>query len=90
MHLKHPEISPTVYPLPFLVAVLALYSVVGRRRRAALAAGLLPHLAFSRWSREAARTGQAELLAYPYLQLAQEAWSDVGFAEEWLRSRGSF
>jgi GT2 family glycosyltransferase len=90
MFLKHTEQNPVVYPLPFAVAALLGLAALTRRPGPALLAAALPPLLFSRWLREAIRERDPEVLAYPYLQLAQETYGNVGMAEALLRERSAF
>lgn len=90
MFLKHPQVRPTLYPLPVALAgALVAAAVLGRPRLAATAIAL-PHLLFSRWAREAARTRNPEPLLYPYLAALQETWSNAGFVRGWLTQRRAF
>ena len=90
MYLKHEGLRPTLYPLPALTAVLAAVAVARRTPWPAIAAAVAPMALFSRWPREAARSRTPELLAYPYLQLVQETWGNVGFLQGLWQLRGSF
>ena len=90
MFLKHPGLRPTIYPLPAAVAALLALAVGRRSAPAALLAGALPSVLFSRWVGDAVRLREPERLAYPYVQLAQETWGDVGLLQELRRSRGAF
>lgn len=90
MFLKHPGLRPTVYPLPAAVVALLAVAVGRRNAAAAVLAGVLPTVLFSRWIGEAVRLRQPERLAYPYVQLAQETWGDVGLLEELHRGRATF
>lgn len=90
MFLKHRGLVPTVYPLPVVVGALLAIAVGRRSPPAAVLAGALPCMLFSRWIGEAVRLKEPERLAYPYVQLAQETWGDVGLLEELHRGRGAF
>jgi GT2 family glycosyltransferase len=90
MFLKHTGQNPVVYPLPFAVAGLLLLALLRRRPGLAALAALLPPVLFSRWPRGAIRERNPELLAYPYVQLAQETYGNVGMAETLLRERSQF
>ena len=90
MFLKHEGLRPTVYPLPVLVAGLLGFAAARRSATAAVMAAAAPMLLFSRWPREAVHERDAELLAYPYLQLAQETWGNVGLLEGLRQSRHAF
>jgi GT2 family glycosyltransferase len=87
LYLKHRR-SPTVFPFPVLVAGLAL--AAARRPRALPLVALLPFAMFSRGPRAVVRSRDWVHLAAPYIQLAQEAASDVGFARGYLEMRGEF
>ncbi len=87
---KHDGLRPTVYPLPVAVAGLLAIAAARRNAAAALAAATLPTMLFSRWVREAARSRDLELLAYPYVQLAQETCGNIGLVQELRRGRGLF
>ena len=90
MFLKHSGLRPTVYPLPVLVAGLLVAAAARRSAAAAAAAVALPMLLFSRWPREAVRDHAPELLLFPYLQLAQEAWGNAGLVQGMRQSRADF
>jgi len=75
--LKHPGWGPTFFPVPVAACALA---VAGTRRPAFLiAATLLPAGAFPRWSAEAVRRRDLRRALLAWLQLLEEAASDVGF-----------
>ncbi len=87
-YLKNEDQGPTVFPIPVLVAGLAL---LGTRRCWALAAAVaVPLLVFSRWPLEAARRRRPELLAFPAVQLCEEMAHDLGFAKSWIRLRREY
>jgi glycosyltransferase involved in cell wall biosynthesis len=87
-YLKNADQGPTVFPIPALIAGFVL---LGTRRRWALAAAtLLPFLVFSRWPVEAIRRRRVELLAFPAVQLLEEAAHDLGFARSWIRLRREY
>ncbi len=91
MFLKHTaEQTPVVYPLPIIVAGLLVTAMARRRVWPAAAAACLPSLLFSRWLRGAAQERSAEMLLYPYVQLAQETYNNVGMGEALLRERSPF
>lgn len=90
MFLKHPGVRPTAYPLPLLVGALVALAISRRSAIAAAAAVAAPMAVFSRWPRQARATGQGELLGYPYLQLAQETWSNVGLLQGIWQYRRDF
>ena len=86
--LKNPQQFPTVFPLP--VAVVALAAVGFWKRSAAGLACVLPLVAFPRWPLEAVRNRRIEFLGYSYIQLLQEASSDVGFARSFAQLRSEY
>jgi GT2 family glycosyltransferase len=90
MYLKHDDLSPTVYPLPLLVAGMLGAAALLRRPRWAVAALLLPQLLFAHWPAKAAVRRRPEWLLYPYLQVLQEGCSDLGFAGMMLTGRDLF
>jgi len=75
--LKHPAWGPTVFPVP--LAVMALVLVGVRRGRFLALASLVPPAAFSRWAREAWRRRDPRLVVLSWLQLLEEAASNLGF-----------
>ncbi|MCD0450129.1 glycosyltransferase [Actinocorallia sp. API 0066] len=75
---KWPEVRPTVFPWPFLVAALLLAGVAFPP--AAVAGLLAPLVLYPVGLRNALRGRPLESLADPYLRLAQEACENVGFA----------
>ncbi|MFY0407340.1 glycosyltransferase [Solicola sp. PLA-1-18] len=87
---KHDGLLPTVYPLPFAVAGLVGLALLRRSPATAVLAAALPAGMFAHWVVEAARSGEPELLAYPYVQLAQEAFGNVGVAQELLTTPNAF
>ncbi|MDO9377314.1 MAG: glycosyltransferase [Nocardioidaceae bacterium] len=90
MFRKHRGLLPTIYPLPFAVVGLAALALVRRSPAAATLAAVLPAGLFAHWVVESARDGDLELLAYPYVQLAQEALGNVGVAQELLTTPNAF
>lgn len=88
MRLKHPEILPTLYPAPVLVAGLLALSVA--HPAFLLAAALLPQALFVRWGRAALADADPVALSYPYLQLLQESASNVGWVGFHLSERDAF
>jgi glycosyltransferase involved in cell wall biosynthesis len=90
MFLKHADVRPTFYPLPAAIAGLMVYAAARRSALAALTAVVLPTLLFARWVGEAAKARDPELLAYPYVELAQETCGNVGLLQELRRSRTMF
>jgi GT2 family glycosyltransferase len=90
MYLKHPDLSPTVYPLPVLVTGVLAAAALLRRPRWAVAAFALPSLLFAHWPVKAVLRRRPEWLLYPYLQVLQEGCSNLGFAEMMLTGRDQF
>jgi glycosyltransferase involved in cell wall biosynthesis len=81
--IKHHDRRPIVYPFPILISS-AILRALKTGRRATLALGLLAPLAtYSRWPVRAWRERSVEPLAYPYLQLAQEACTMLGELQGW-------
>lgn len=87
-YLKNDGQPPTLFPVPVLVAGLALVGV--RRRSALLVAAAIPFLVFSHWPIEAVRRRQPETLAYPFVQFMEEVAHDAGFARSWWRLRPAY
>jgi len=87
-YLKNADQGPTLFPVPVLVAGLALLGV--RRRWALAAAAMVPFVVFSRWPVEAIRRRRLEVLAFPAVQLLEEAAHDLGFAKSWARLRHEY
>jgi glycosyltransferase involved in cell wall biosynthesis len=86
--LKNADQGPTIFPVPAIVAGLVLLG--SRRRWARAAPGAGPFLVFSRWPVEAMRRRRPELLAFPAVQLLEEAAHDLGFARSWVRLRREY
>lgn len=87
-HLKNETQNPTLFPAPALIAGLAL---LGCRWRVAWgAAVLVPLLTCARWPIDAVRRRRLDVLAYPWLQMLEEAAHDIGFARSWLRLRTEY
>jgi glycosyltransferase involved in cell wall biosynthesis len=85
MYRKWPCSRPTLFPVPVVVAALA---AIGIARRPALAAAvLLPPLMFTESVRGAVTERDPEHLIDAYLQTAQEAAGNVGFALGYWRFR---
>jgi len=87
LYLKHRR-SPTLFPFPLLVGGLAL--AAARRPRQLALVALVPLALFSRGPRAALRSRDWVHLAAPFIQLAQEAASDVGFVRGYVQMRGEF
>jgi glycosyltransferase involved in cell wall biosynthesis len=77
LYRKWPQMRPTVYPWPLVGGALAAGAL--RDRRWAPALVLWPLLAYPRSLRHAARGRRAALLD-PYVHLAEEHLTNVGFA----------
>ncbi len=78
---------PTVYPWP---AVVALLIAAGAVRRPLLGLAVLcPAIAFPRWLIEAGRRRCPEYVLFSWVQLLQEAATDVGFVLGWLQARSA-
>lgn len=93
MRAKHRQITPTVYPAPFLVAGLLGLALAGPRRLRPLAlagAAAAPQALFSRWPRRAAAERDPALLTYPYLSLLQEAAGNYGWIDFWRKESRVF
>ena len=87
---KHPAWGPTIFPVPIAslaLALLALAAVGGRRRQWLAVATMLPAVAFPRWSLEALRRKSAAVFLLAWLQLLEEAASDIGFASGYMGAR---
>ena len=87
LYLKHRR-TPTLFPFPLLVGGLAL--AAARRPRHLPLVALVPLALFSRGPRAALRSRDSVHLAAPFIQLAQEAASDVGFVRGYVQMRGEF
>lgn len=79
--LKHPAMRPIVFPVPLIVLAILLRAVSRRDVRMALAAGLLPLLAYPDWARRMGGTPSPDALAYPYIQAGQEMATMLGELE---------
>ena len=88
MRAKHPDLLPTIYPAPVLVAGLLAGGI--RRPALMLVAVVLPQVLFSRWVRKAATQRKPIMLTYPYIQLLQEAASNLGWIDFLRKERRSF
>jgi GT2 family glycosyltransferase len=87
-HLKWPSVRPTVFPWPFLVALLLLLATLWPP--AALAAAALPPLLYPAGLRHALTRRRLAALADPYLRLAQETCENIGFVHGWWAFRDMF
>jgi GT2 family glycosyltransferase len=82
---KHPAWGPTVFPAPILAALLI---VAGTRRARWLAvAAALPVIVSPRWALEALRHRRPGIVAFAYVQVLEEAASDIGFASGYWQFR---
>jgi glycosyltransferase involved in cell wall biosynthesis len=79
MFRKWPGTRPTFFPYPFIA--LGLLALGLRRRPLLVAAVLAPHAMFPGGLRRALEDRTPEPLADPYIQLAQEAYGNVGFVQ---------
>jgi glycosyltransferase involved in cell wall biosynthesis len=84
---RHNEWGPTIYPIP-LIYLAALAAGIGNRRWLFLA-NLLPLLLVPRWLVKALRSKSPEPLAYAYVQVLQELFTNVGFVGGYLSARSS-
>lgn len=87
---KHPAWGPTIFPVPIASLALALFALAateGHRRKWLAAATILPAAAFPRWGLEALRRKSAVISLLAWVQLLEEAASDVGFATGYLGAR---
>jgi GT2 family glycosyltransferase len=84
MNAKHGGL-PTLYPAPVLV--LACVALAPAAPVMTLGAVLLPQIVFSTWVRSAWSQRRPSHLLFPYLQVAQEAASNVGWWHAWRHER---
>ena len=82
---KHPDWGPTLFPVP--LAFLAFVAAGSRRRWLLLAAALLPMAASPRFTIKALRQRSPGLALLAWLQLLEEAASDVGFVSGYFLAR---
>ena len=82
---KHPDWGPTLFPVP--LAFLALVAAGSRRHWLLLAAALLPMAASPRFTIKALRQRSPGLALLAWLQLLEEAASDVGFVSGYFLAR---
>jgi glycosyltransferase involved in cell wall biosynthesis len=85
LYRKWPSVPITIFPGPFVV--LAMLSLASRNRPLALAAVAVPHLLYPRGLRHALATRTGASLLDAYVQLAQEAFGNVGFIDGLWRFR---
>lgn len=88
LHQVRPAVPFTLFPLPVMVAVLALLGVARRRASWLAAAAALPWIAFPAGVRTAGIERQLESLLDPAVQMLQEAYGDVGVVQGAWRYRG--
>jgi GT2 family glycosyltransferase len=74
----HDDVRPIVFPSPLLVAALIAHVAIAPSHRRAARALLAPLIAYPRWIADAVREHSLRPLAYPYLELAQEAEHMLG------------
>jgi hypothetical protein len=67
--------------------VLGLSVAAARRPGWAVGALLVPVVAFPRYALEARRRGRPVVASFAYLQLLEEAASDIGFVAGWWHFR---
>jgi glycosyltransferase involved in cell wall biosynthesis len=85
LYRKWPSMPPTFFPGP--VIVLAMLLVSARRPALAVAVAAMPHLFYPRGLHNAIASRSCESLLDAYVQLAQEAYGNVGFLEGLWRFR---
>ena len=85
LYRKWPEVRPTVFPGPLLVLVLLILAI--RFPLLGAVALAVPPVMYPRGWRTAVARRDACSLLDPYVQLAQEAYENVGFAEGLWRFR---
>jgi GT2 family glycosyltransferase len=87
-YLKNSDQGPTVFPVPVLVVLLVALGL--HRRGFITAAAAVPFVVFAQWPVEAIYRRKPELLAFPVVQLLEEAAHDLGFAKSWIRLRRQY
>jgi glycosyltransferase involved in cell wall biosynthesis len=85
LYRKWPSVPPTFFPGP--LAALAMLSLAKRVPVLAVAAAALPHLLYPQGLRHAISSRSGSSLLDAYVQLAQEAYGNVGFVEGLWRFR---
>ncbi len=70
---------PTIQPIPFLVAGIALPLLAWRPKLGTLATALLPPLLYRGWLDRCKATGSIEPVLYPYVRLLEEVAGEAGF-----------
>ncbi len=79
MFLKHIDMTPTIYPFPF-VAAAAVAAGLARPRLLPVAV-LLPFALYPRWAVELVRERDPRLGLHAYIQLLQEGACNVGWVD---------
>lgn len=69
----HSDVRTIVFPSPLLTAALIAHAAIAPSRKRAARALLAPLVTYPRWIADAIRQRSLRPLAYPYLELAQEA-----------------
>ena len=85
LYRKWPQVRPTVFPGPLVVLALLLLAI--RFPLLGAAALAVPQAMYPRGLRTAVARRDARSLLDPYVQLAQEAYENVGFTEGLWRFR---
>lgn len=85
LYRKWPDVRPTVFPAPFVVLVLLLLAI--RFPWLGVGALAVPQVIYPRGLRTAVARRRASGLLDPYVQLAQEAYENIGFTEGLWRFR---
>ena len=85
MFRKWPGVPPTIFPWP--AAVLLALAISAVYPDCLAIAALLPQLLYPQGLRSAVTGRGAACLLDPYLQLAEESWADLGFAQGLWRFR---
>jgi O-antigen biosynthesis protein len=76
--IKHGDQRPIVYPFPLLISCAILAALTIDRGAPLVLGALAPLAAYPRWPARAWQRRSLEPLAYPYLQLAEEASTMLG------------
>jgi len=82
---KWPSMPPTVFPGPLVVLTMLMLAI--RRPRLAVTALAMPHLFHPQGLRHAIESRSAAGLPDAYVQMAQEAFENIGFIEGLWRFR---
>jgi glycosyltransferase involved in cell wall biosynthesis len=88
LYCKRADVPPTIFPYPFLVATILAFALSHRTWLPVVA--LVPQLLFPRGARQALRQRSISPLLDCYLRLAEESFSNVGFAAGAWRFRATF